>query len=187
MRFGFDIDDTLINLREHAFHVYNRKLNKQIGLEQFQDLNKIPIHDLFGMTMEEGKLMWNTHREEIYYSACPPFPNAIEVLHELVRRGHEVYYITARTSEHCERTSSWLVQAGFPVKEGHFFCGMSDTQKVHIIQELELDYYFDDKPAVLETLTELSINIYAKDSSYNRHIDIPRIGCWNELIRLLPE
>ncbi len=28
MKFGFDIDDTLINLREHAFHIYNKKLNK---------------------------------------------------------------------------------------------------------------------------------------------------------------
>ena len=28
MKFGFDIDDTFINLREHAFHIYNKKLNK---------------------------------------------------------------------------------------------------------------------------------------------------------------
>ncbi|KAE9084352.1 hypothetical protein PF010_g20865 [Phytophthora fragariae] len=187
MKFGFDIDDTLINLREHAFHLYNKKLNKQIGLEQFQGLNTIPIHDLFGMTKEEGKLMWNTHRDEIYYSACPPFPYAVEVLQELVRKGHEVYYITARTPEHCGRTRSWLTDAGFPVTENRFYCGMSDTEKVHIIRELELDYYFDDKPAVLETLSELSIHVYVKDNSYNRHVDIPRIACWDELTRLLPE
>ncbi len=29
MRFGFDIDDTLINLREHAFQLYNKKLNQE--------------------------------------------------------------------------------------------------------------------------------------------------------------
>ena len=26
MKFGFDIDDTLIDLRRHAFHIYNKKL-----------------------------------------------------------------------------------------------------------------------------------------------------------------
>ncbi|MBW7458410.1 HAD hydrolase-like protein [Paenibacillus sepulcri] len=187
MKFGFDVDDTLINLREHAFHLYNKKLNRQVALNKFQTLNMIPIHELFGMTAEEGKQMWNSSREEIYYSSCPPFPDAVEALHELVRQGHEVYYITARTAEHCERTKKWLIQAGFPVQEGRFYCGMSDTEKVHIIRRLGLDYYFDDKPAVLETLTDLAMNVYVKDNSYNRHVDIPRITNWDELKSLLPE
>lgn len=54
MKFGFDIDDTLINLREHAFHIYNRKLNQNIGLDVFQALTTMEIHDAFGLTKEEG-------------------------------------------------------------------------------------------------------------------------------------
>ncbi|BBH18876.1 putative nucleotidase [Paenibacillus baekrokdamisoli] len=185
MKFGFDIDDTLINLREHAFHLYNKKLNQQVGLEHFHALTGIPIHEPFGLTKEEGGQMWHNNREEIYYSACPPFPDAIEVLQELVRRGHEVYYITARPADHCERTKEWLIQAGFPVHKDRFYCGMGDTEKIHIIKKLELDYYFDDKPAVLETLTELPLQVYVKDNSYNKHLEMPRIMMWNELLAIL--
>ncbi|BBI31033.1 5' nucleotidase, NT5C type [Cohnella abietis] len=184
MKFGFDIDDTLLNLREHAFRLYNSKLNKQISIDVFHALTTIPIHDAFGLTVEEGRQMWNSHREEIFYSA-PPFAEAVQVLQELVSQGHEVYYVTARTVNHCERTKNGLIQLGFPVQEGSFYCGMGDTEKVHIIRDLGLDYYFDDKPAVLDTLTELDLIVYAKDNSYNRHMDIPRIMNWSELLGIL--
>lgn len=69
MRFGFDIDDTLLNLREHAFRTYNAKLNRQVDIEVFHALTCIPIHEAFGLTADEGREMWNTHRDEIYYSA----------------------------------------------------------------------------------------------------------------------
>ena len=71
MRFGFDIDDTLINLREHAFHLYNKKLGHDVALEQFNALDKVEIHDLFGMTSEEGSKMWVDSLDETYYTDCP--------------------------------------------------------------------------------------------------------------------
>ena len=40
MKFGFDIDDTLIDLRQHAFHIYNKKLNKNIPIEVYHELKK---------------------------------------------------------------------------------------------------------------------------------------------------
>ncbi|MBN2980393.1 MULTISPECIES: 5' nucleotidase, NT5C type [Cohnella] len=185
MKLGFDIDDTLINLREYAFHLYNKKLNRQIPLERFRELTTVPIHEPFGMTSEEGKEMWNALRDEIYFTDCPPFPGAVEALQRLDREGHEIYYITARDAIYGDRTKSWLVKAGFPVAPDRFFCGMSDTEKVHIIRELGLDYYFDDKPAVLETLSDLTLNVYVKDNSYNRQLRLPRIVSWDELPELL--
>jgi len=185
MKFGFDIDDTLINLREHAFRLYQEKLNRQVDEARFHELDCVPIHGLFGMTAEEGGRMWNNLREEIYYSDCPPFQGAVEALQELVREGHEVYYVTARAPEHCERTKEWMVRAGFPVAEGRFYCGMSDTEKVHVIRKLGLDYYFDDKPAVLDTLAELPVRAYVRDNSYNRHLDLPRIVSWSELAEIV--
>ncbi|NEW08381.1 hypothetical protein GK047_20500 [Paenibacillus sp. SYP-B3998] len=181
MKFGFDIDDTLINLREHAFHIYNKKLSQNVGLDIFNALTTLEIHEAFGLSKEEGGKMWASHRDEIYYTACPLFPNALETLHDLVNNGHEVFYITARPPGHCERTLNWLIEHGFPVAKGHFYCGMDDKDKVHIIQELQLDYYFDDKPAVLETLSDLALNVYVRDRSYNQHLDIPRITSWEEL------
>jgi len=179
MKIGFDIDDTLINLREHAFHIYNKKLNQNIPIEIFHSLPTLEIHKPFGLSDQEGQEMWKNTMENIYFSDCPPFPHALEMINELKNAGHEIYYITSRPFAHCERTRSWLIQAGFPVTPGSFFCGMKDLEKINIIKELGIDYYFDDKPTVLETLRDLGINVYVKNSSYNKHLDLPRIECWS--------
>jgi uncharacterized protein len=181
MKFGFDIDDTLINLRQHAFELYNHKLQKNIALENFHALKTVEIHEPFGLNATEGKQLWNTLREEIYFTNCPPFPDAIEALNELVSNGHEVYYITARKKQFAEKTKDWMKQAGFPVIDSHFFCGMEDHEKICIIQELQLDYYFDDKPAVLETLQGSTTRLYVKDHPYNQHLELNRIKDWKQL------
>lgn len=187
MKFGFDIDDTLINLREHAFHIYNKKLNQNVSIDSFHALDKVEIHEPFGMTDEEGKEMWISSLEEIYFTSCPSFPNAVEALQRLEEEGHKIYYITARPREYGKRTMEWMIKNGFPVQEDRFFYGMKDEEKVHIIRKLQLDYYFDDKPAVIETLTDSGLKLFVKDQSYNRHLTIPRITSWSELFDLLAE
>jgi uncharacterized protein len=185
MKFGFDIDDTLINLREHAFTIYNKRLNKNVPSEVFHELKRVEIHEPFGLSDEEGINMWKTSLEEIYYTDCPPFPNAVETLQELDESGHEIYYITARPKEHGERTKEWMKERGFPVRDDRFFYGMQDHEKVQIIKELKLDYYFDDKAEVLDTLSQDSLKVYVRDQSYNRHLKYPRILDWTELKEVL--
>mgnify|MGYP003413206707 CR=1 FL=1 len=187
MKFGFDIDDTLINLREHAFHIYNEKLGQQVELDKFHALDRVEIHELFGMSDEAGSKMWNDTLEQIYYTNCPAYPDAVETLVNLQQQGHEVYYITARPAEHRERTMNWLMEQGFPVTEEKFFCGMKDQAKVNIIRDLQLDYYFDDKPDVLNTLTDDTLQVYVKTQSYNQHLTIPRLTNWLELKQIVEE
>lgn len=129
--------------------------------------------------------MWNSSLEEIYYASCPPFPNAVESLQELEYQGHEIYYITARPKEHGERSKKWLKEQGFPVRDDRFFYGMQDHEKVEIIKKLNLDFYFDDKPVVLDTLTHYSIKVLVKDQSYNRNLNIPRIVNWTDLNKFI--
>lgn len=187
MRFGFDIDDTLINLREHAFNIYNKKLNQNVPVEIFHDLKRVEIHEPFGLTDLQGKEMWNSSLEEIYYTSCPAFPDAVETLQALEKKGHEIYYITARPKDHGERTKEWMRDNGFPVNDTRFFYGMQDHEKVEIIKKLHLDYYFDDKPEVLNTLLNESIKIFLRDQSYNRHLNLPRIVNWSELEEIITE
>ena len=187
MKFGFDIDDTLINLREHAFHIYNKKLGQQVALDKFHALDKVEIHELFGMSDEAGSKMWNETLEEIYYTNCPAYPDAVETLVTLHEQGHEVYYITARPAEHRERTMKWLIEQGFPVDEDRFYCGMKDQAKVNIIRDLQLDYYFDDKPDVLNTLMDDTLQVYVKSQVYNQYLTIPRLTNWLELKQIVEE
>jgi uncharacterized protein len=185
MRLGFDIDDTLIGLREHAFHIYNKKLRQDLPIDVFHTIKTLEIHEPFGLSKQEGNQLWIDSMEEIYFSDCPAYPDAVEVLQELHKQGHEIYYITARPAKHCEQTKTWVEKAGFPVQEGRFFCGMKDEEKIHTIKELNLDYYFDDKPNVLETLTSESVQLYVRDQSYNQHLEFPRLTNWTELKEII--
>lgn len=181
MRYGFDIDDTLINLREHAFHIYKNKLNKEIEIEVFHAIERVEIHEPFGLDDNQGKSLWNLSLEEIYYTDCPIFPGALETLQHLAERGDEIYYITARPKEHGERTKQWLTERGFPIHHDRFFYGMQDHEKVHIIRDLQLDHYVDDKPTILHTLKGNKTKLYLKDQPYNRHLDdFPRINNWTD-------
>ncbi|MFS0749207.1 5' nucleotidase, NT5C type [Oceanobacillus sp. 1P07AA] len=184
MKFGFDIDDTLIGLREHAFHIYQRKLNQQVEQEKFDQLDRVEIHELFSMNDQEGKQMWEDSLEEIYFTNCPLYPGALETIQQLEERGHEIYYITARPKQHGEQTKAWLRENGFPVLDSHFFYGMKDNEKVEIIQHLDLDYYVDDKPGVLDTLAKTNTNLLIKDQSYNRNFkSFPRIIDWHDFLQ----
>ena len=186
MKFGFDIDDTLIDLRKHAFNIYNQKLGKNVPLDQFTNLERVEIHELFDMTDEQGGEMWKSSLEDIYYTDCPVYPNALETLLELDQQGHEIYYITARPKEHGERTKEWMKAQGFPVQDDRFFYGMQDGEKIEIIRRLGLDYYFDDKPDVVNTLLkEENLQVILKDQSYNRHLTFTRLVDWTEIQQIL--
>lgn len=185
MKLGFDIDDTLINLREHAFHTYNQELKQTIPIEVFHEIKKVEIHEAFGLTAEQGSIMWNNLLEKIYFTTCPPYPDTVEILQELSEQGHGIYYITARPKVYGERTKQWMIEQGFPVQEDRFYCGMKDEEKVTIIQSLQLDYYFDDKPDVLNTLSNAKLKVYVKNQSYNQEITLPRITNWSEMRKLL--
>ena len=125
-------------------------------------------------------------RDILYFLSS--FPNAIEVLKELDERGHEIYYITSRPKEHGERTKEWLKSQGFPVKDEWFFYGMQDNEKVQVIKKLKLDYYFDDKPEVLNTLLhEVKTKVVVRDQSYNRYLKFPRILDWGNIKKVIKE
>ena len=185
MKFGFDIDDTLINLRQYAFHLYNEKLGQQLPLSVYEDIPTVEIHAPFGLTGEQGSQMWKNCMEEIYFSSCPIFEGALETLLALEAAGHEIYYITSRPKKHCAQTRAWMIAQGFPVKDGHFFCGMQDDEKINTIKELQLDYYFDDKPAVLQTLSDVETKVFVIDQSYNREVTIPRMKHWSQFQQLV--
>lgn len=185
MKFGFDIDDTLINLRQHAFHLYNEKLNENKSIEQFHAIQTVEIHEIFGLNQEQGNAMWTRLMPAIYFTDCPPFEGALTLLNELNDKGHDVFYITSRPKKYCVQTKDWMMAAGFPVADGHFFCGMQDDEKIMTIRDLALDYYFDDKPAVLETLGNTKTAVYIVDQSYNQQVEGQRITSWSDFHKSL--
>lgn len=185
MRFGFDIDDTLIDLRRHAFSLYNKTFQQQLSAAVFEMIQRVEIHEPFGLTDEQGSEAWKAHLEEIYFTNCASFPHAQQILQQLVAEGHDVYYITARPKEYCARTQQWMIAQGYPIVKGHFFCGMKDAEKIATIQQLELDVYVDDKPTVLETLAAVKTMPIIRDQPYNRQGNWARLTDWQDFLKMI--
>lgn len=185
MKFGFDIDDTLIDLRRYGFELYNEKLGMNVPLSTFETIPTVEIHTAFGMTEEEGSAMWQRSMEDIYFKSCPIFEGALETIQDLYEEGHEIYYITSRPKEYCSRSRDWMIAQGFPVVDGHFFCGMQDNEKIETIKSLELDFYFDDKPAVLETLADVNTEVVVVNQSYNQNVECLRLNKWADFKQLV--
>ncbi|HWI49300.1 MAG TPA: hypothetical protein VNU45_13865, partial [Rummeliibacillus sp.] len=74
----------------------------------------------------------------------------------------------------------WMKEKGFPVKDERFYCGMQDNEKIDTIKSLQLDYYFDDKPAVLLTIQDVNTKAIVINQSYNQDVDLPRLFTWAE-------
>lgn len=187
MRLGFDIDDTLIDLRRHAFRLYNAQLDQNIPESVFEEIPTVEIHKPFGLTDEEGYEMWKANMRDIYFTDCPAFPSAVEVLNRLNDEGHEIFYITSRPKGFCKESEAWVREKGFPVKGDQFFCGMEDHEKIATIEKLQLDFYIDDKPKVLNTLKELSTTLIIRDQSYNQKESFLRLEHWADFEKIIGE
>ena len=44
---------------------------QKVSFETFQAIQRVEIHEPFGLTDEEGTALWNSALEEIYFTDCP--------------------------------------------------------------------------------------------------------------------
>ena len=185
MRIGVDIDGTIKDTRYAAIQVYNEVLNKQVKLEEVTDFY---LDKAYGLSPREGARLWRKLEHRIY-SLGVPLKGAAETLWKLQRRGHEIYFITARPGmKHItDVTKHWLQKHGFPYDPTRL--RMSAQDKAKIARELGIQLFFEDAPKHLDRLVEVGIPTVIVDAVYNRNYprDLPRISSWYEVFPLVQE
>ena len=106
--------------------------------------------------------------EAAYYALAVPLEGVAETLWKLKRRGHEIYFITARPGmKHIVQvTKDWLKKHGFPYDPSRLRMGAQDKAK--IARELGIQLFFEDAPKHLDRLVEEGIPTVIVDAVYNR-------------------
>lgn len=77
-----------------------------------------------------------------------PYPNAKEVLREIVAEGHEIFYISNRSKDAVDATEEWLWSNDFP--EAELIATMEDKQPYLC----ECQYLIDDRAKTLVQFVE---------------------------------
>lgn len=185
MKIGVDIDGTIKDTHRAAVEVFNKELNRNLRVEDVPDFY---LDTAYGLTRKEGARMWRKLEEQIYTLGIP-LAHAAEVLNELVKHGHEVYFITARPGMKNIRevTKTWLKQHGFPYTGKNLV--MSAQDKAKVAKEIGIELFFEDAPNHLLNLVQNKINTVIVDATYNRDFPYPvkRITDWRQVYELVEE
>ncbi|MBA4492982.1 hypothetical protein ACFO25_08160 [Paenactinomyces guangxiensis] len=183
MRIGVDIDGTIKDTHRAAVEVYNKELNRSVRVE---DVTDFYLDQAYGLTPREGRKLWRKLEDQIY-SLGIPLNHSVEVLNELVRMGHEIYFITARPGMRkiVDVTKEWLKKHGFPYNGDNLIMNAQDKGKV--AKEIGIELFFEDAPNHLLTLLQNRIPTIIVDAVYNRDFPHPlrRIHDWREVYEIV--
>lgn len=152
LRIGYDLDDVLADLdqvlRQRLSVVLRRYVPKMDRTSfYFEDIPDLLAK--LGMTKEElGPLVVDSFKT-INMESLPSLGSAVSTIKQLLRDGHEVVIITARSKKSEGVTRSWLRRMGIggvPV----YFAGSGPIRsapknsKAKVARLLRLDYFIDD-------------------------------------------
>lgn len=143
MKIGFDIDGVLANFIDQFLVEYvNPKTERGFVPEDMSDFS---IHQSFGISKEDEAEWFNHARDHEIFTRLRPYDGMINGVRQLIKDGHEVYYITHRSKRAIEQTYKWFMRYNIPFGQGIFYTPMDRTPtKGEMAQYLGLDVFIDD-------------------------------------------
>ena len=149
MRIGIDIDNTLTNVQEElneAAYNYAIKLGKEIDTSVIkEDINNNGsfYKENFKFSYDELKYFLKEIMEEIVNKA-EPRDNAVNVIRNLRKEGHEIYIITARDKEFHDDpymlSKKWLDKNKIEYDK----LIVNARKKAHVCKQEDIDLFIDD-------------------------------------------
>ncbi len=200
MKIGVDLDDVIAvcavpYLQKFAAE-YKVELpdEHEIGWHLLRQMDeKVPARerDRFRMRLYDGTFF----SELDIYEDCPV------VLEQLVQRGHEIYFITARNEARRMVTETWLREKRIldyakavhlkphgefnpDYPRGRYDPQSSAAYKVRLAQELRLDLFCEDDVVISQALAEAGVRVLLFDHPWNRQVSherITRVSGWSDV------
>ena len=152
MKLGFDVDGVFASFAPAAA----RQANAWFGL-------RIPIIPTrwdwwrdYGMTIEHERIFWERVTADLGWTAAlEPEPGAevaLSAISMLANTGHDIYFITARSSDIKGVTERWLRRYGYHATP----TVLMSRDKAPIALALGLDAFLDDHP---ETCGAVAVHV----------------------------
>ena len=163
LKIGFDVDNVICRF-DAAFLEYVEEVHgERINLNEIHDYDVLKkIVESYAGDMELNCLLKGDHKCLLY---ADPVDDALDIVNSGLGEGHDIYLITARKNK--SLTIEWLEWNNFRYSEIFFAPG---DEKVYVIEELDLDFYIDDRIQTLISIKKagLKTECVVLDYPWNR-------------------
>jgi hypothetical protein len=181
VRVGVDIDGVVADSYPYWLTELNLHFGKNISV-----INDYKMESVYNVSREAINDFFVSNAERLLM-APKPMSGAKEGLETLLREGHEVIYVTARTPEESEVTLRWLTMCGIPHKhEQVLFAGF--RSKLELVKLWEIEAFVEDYPVNAKLISEGGVPVFLLNASYNQ-VELPtgitRCHSWEEIIKCI--
>jgi len=176
VRIGVDIDGVVSD----SYPAWLQELNQHYG-KNITVINDYNMHLVFDVPWEDMNNFFIDNVERLFMMA-QPVCGALEGIQALLKEGHEVIYITARTPEEEEVTVRWLTMHGIP-HEQVLFTGLKS--KVDLVKQWGIEAFIEDYEVNAKMIAETGVPVFLLDTSYNQvdlSTGVTRCQSWNEVL-----
>jgi len=178
VRIGVDIDGVVSD----SYPCWLKELNQHFG-KKLTVIDDYEMHLAFEVSREAMNEFFVCNAEHLLITP-KPIPGAKEGIEALLRDGHEVIYITARTPEERDVTVRWFKQCGIPHKHEHvLFSGFNG--KLELVKHWEIEAFIEDYQVNAKLIAESGVPVFLLNASYNQEElppGITRCHSWDEII-----
>ena len=177
MRVGVDIDGVISD----SYPVWLQELNLHYG-KNISVISDYEMHLVFDVPRDDMNNFFVGNVERLFMMP-KPVAGAKEGIETLLREGHEVIYVTARTPEEKDLTVRWLTMYKIP-HEHVLFSGFKS--KVHLIKQWGIEVFIEDYQVNAKAIAESGVPVLLLDTSYNQEKHLPagitRCQSWHEIL-----
>jgi len=177
VRIGVDIDGVVSD----SYPAWLQELNLHYG-KNITVVSDYDMHLVFDVPRDDMNNFFVGNVERLFMMP-KPVSGAKEGIETLLREGHEVIYVTARTPEEKDLTVRWLTMYEIPHKHV-LFSGFKS--KVHLIKQWGIEVFIEDYQVNAKAIAESGVPVLLLDASYNQEKQLPkgitRCHSWQEIL-----
>lgn len=176
LRIGVDIDGVVSD----SYPVWLGELNRHYG-KNITVLEDYEMHLVFDVPWDDMNNFFVQNVERLF-DLPQPVKGAKEGIEHLLKAGHEIIYVTARSPEEEEITLRWMKKHKIP-HEPILFSGLKS--KVDLVKQWQLELFIEDYMVNAKAIAEIGIPVLLLNASYNQG-ELPKgvIRCqdWQEIL-----
>jgi len=181
LNIGIDIDGTITE-PYYWLDSINEHFNRNIKPEEVIEYS---LERIFDLSIEELVKHYKLYGEQMHSEAIIR-EDASQCIKKMTQE-HNIFYITARIKRMERVTKEWLQRHDLPVDDNIYLLGTHD--KLAQAQELQCDYFIEDRLETATQLAEAGIHVLLIDCTYNKKIEdnhkITRVYNWQDICSII--